>query len=650
MSPASPASRAPRRGHAARDGRPAPAPRATLAPGAAAASRVMRAGPSVATLLLAALLALAPALRAQDGAAALARVFADWDGPDRPGCAVAVTYDGQILFEAGFGLADLEQGTPNTPGTIFRIGSTSKQFTAACIGLLALRGELDLDAPVGTWIDELPAFDVQPTLRQMVHHTSGLPDYVELHLADGVELADHVTAADTLERLGRVQQLDFEPGHGWAYSNTNYFLLGEIVRRVSGRSLRAFAHDELFAPLGMTATHYQDRHDELVPGRANGYSRDPGGPWSKHNTTWEQVGDGGVFTSVRDLVRWERFWLDPSLLPEGPALAELMLEPVALEQPGVPAYAFGLMLEPFDGLPAVSHAGGWVGFTAEMLRLPEQKLAVIVLANSSEAQPPQLARRVARLLLGGAPPDDAAHTTPPVDGGTTAAPVVLHGADDDPDLRAALESHLRAGMARVEAFFGRPFPEPVRVDVHASRAAFTASFPREWGLDQTECWMVAYGVADALSLLSPRAWAGEACEHDGDDPTHVAEILAHELTHVFHGQLNPTRDFTGAEELGWLAEGLGVLVSGQLDHEHRSAAREALAAGAGPSALASAWSGRWRYGVCGSLARHVDERLGRDGLLALLPLTSNAQVLAALNTDEATLLADWAAAVQAGDG
>ncbi|MFT7464211.1 MAG: CubicO group peptidase (beta-lactamase class C family) [Pseudohongiellaceae bacterium] len=346
------------------------------------------------------LAAFVPLAAAQDPGEILDGLFAEVDGDDRPGCAVMVTFGGKTLYENGFGLACVEQRTPITPDTIFRIGSTSKQFTAACIGLLSLRGEVDLDAPIETWLPELTEFDPPVLLSDLVHHTSGFPDYIDLLVGSGIEMEDHVTPAETLDVIAGVQQLDFEPGTQWAYSNTNYFLLSQVVERVSGRSLRQFADDELFAPLSMEHTHYQDRWDEVVVGRANGHGVAEGGGFTKNNTRWEQVGDGGVFTSVRELALWQGFWSDPSLLPEGPALTELMLTPGRYRDGREHDYAFGLMVGNFEGRPLISHSGGWVGFVAEMLWFPEEGVGVIVLANSVEVPSPELARRVARTVLG----------------------------------------------------------------------------------------------------------------------------------------------------------------------------------------------------------------------------------------------------------
>ena len=341
--------------------------------------------------------------------AALDEIFAEWDRDDGPGLAVAAIFDGTIIYERGFGLANVEQGTPITPDTIFRIGSTSKQFTALCIAMLAQQGELDLDADIRTWLPELSEELPVIPLRDLVHHTSGLPDYIGLHMADELGEGNHLTPSITLERLARVTELEFPVGSRWSYSNTNYFLMGEIVRRVSGQTLREFADEHVFEPVGMEHTHFHDRAAELVPGRADGYARAPGqagrpgqpagaAGWSKANTTWDHVGDGGVFTTVRDLAQWTTNF-DDNKLEGGDALLELILTPGTLADGSPHRYAFGLNVDAVGGRKAIHHGGGWVGFTAGMIRFPEERLSVVVFSNC-QAPSDQLATRLARLLLG----------------------------------------------------------------------------------------------------------------------------------------------------------------------------------------------------------------------------------------------------------
>lgn len=223
-------------------------------------------------------------------------------------------------------------------------------------------------------------------------------------------------------------------------------------------------------------------------------------------------------------------------------------------------------------------------------------------------------------------------------------PVAIDAADP---FRAMVEADVADTRRYVEDFFGAPFAEPVNVTVSANRAAFDASLPAAWGIAPSQCWMVGVGVADSLRLLSPSVWSDRAqvCEHTGD-VGEVQGIIAHELTHAYHGQHNPTRDFTGMDDLGWFVEGLAVLVSGQLAVYHEHDAAEAIAANAAPTSLANAWSGRYRYGVCGSMVAYIDGRYGRAKIIELLAATTQQQALASLGVSEAQFLSDWRASVE----
>lgn len=219
--------------------------------------------------------------------------------------------------------------------------------------------------------------------------------------------------------------------------------------------------------------------------------------------------------------------------------------------------------------------------------------------------------------------------------------VVLRHLPGEGAVAGTIRGALAEGTSTVEAFFGAPYPEPVVATVVPDRAAFDFVLREAWGVPETACWMVATGVADFLVLLSPRAWKAEACEHDPTDGGHLSDIVTHELAHVYHGQRNPTRDFTGAEGIGWFLEGVAVLVAGQLDRDRLSDPAEALENGGAPTRLEDAWSGRYRYGVSGSLVRYIDERHGRDVLRRLLAVTSEEALLAELGTTEKAPLAAW---------
>ena len=227
-------------------------------------------------------------------------------------------------------------------------------------------------------------------------------------------------------------------------------------------------------------------------------------------------------------------------------------------------------------------------------------------------------------------------------GGMAGAHDVVYSGPPDPT-RADVSKKIAKGQREVEAFFGSRFAEDIHVTVAPGRAGFDAAFPASWGMGKTECWMVAMGVADFLVLLSPAAWKQEACDHDPDDATEVQRIVTHELVHVFHGQHNPSRDFTGAEDIGWFVEGLAVLASGQLDRDRLTRTADAVRAGDEPKSLDETWTGKHKYGRAGSMVRYLDEKYGRKTLIALLPVMKQSDLLARLGVTEEQLLQDWKA-------
>lgn len=208
------------------------------------------------------------------------------------------------------------------------------------------------------------------------------------------------------------------------------------------------------------------------------------------------------------------------------------------------------------------------------------------------------------------------------------------------DQAGSLDREISLGKRSVEQFFGQKFLRSFRTIVCTDRASFDGYMMSRWKFT-SEPWMVATGVSDAFVILDPNTWKQQTVEHDGDDRMHVQQIVAHELTHVFHEQHNPTKDFTGADEIGWFIEGLATYVSGQLRFGKSKDALEAINTGKAPTRLIDAWSGRYRYGVCGSMVEYIDLKYGSERLKSLLVATSQAEVLRALNTTESDFISDW---------
>ncbi|HWA15254.1 MAG TPA: serine hydrolase domain-containing protein, partial [Gemmatimonadales bacterium] len=274
--------------------------------------------------LPAALLLLAAPLAAQQQPVlpAVDSIFAHVDKGDSPGCALGVYQDGKLAYARGYGMANLELGVPITSRSVFDIGSTSKQFTAASVVLLSLDGKLSLDDDIRKWVPELPSYGKTITIRHILHHTSGLRDYIGLMVLAGADYDDLTTEQEALDIIVRQKALNFQPGAEYLYSNTGYFLAGIIVKRASGKSLREFAHERIFQPLGMIHTRFRDDHTEWVPERTTAYSPREGGGFAIDMSNWEQVGDGAVVTTVEDLLKWDNNFYLPTV--GGTRMVELL--------------------------------------------------------------------------------------------------------------------------------------------------------------------------------------------------------------------------------------------------------------------------------------------------------------------------------------
>jgi CubicO group peptidase (beta-lactamase class C family) len=417
---------------------------------------------------LIAVTATAVPLRAQqpiDLRAGIDSIFAPFDGEDRPGCAAGVFRNGDIVFARGYGLADLEHRVPISPATIFDLGSTSKQISAAAILLLTQDGRFSIDDDVRRFVPELPDYGHVVTIRHLLTHTSGLRDYIGLLTLGGARFDDVTTSEDALRAIARQRELNFEPGSEFLYSNSGYFLLSVIVERTADMTLRDFARQRIFEPLGMHRTHYLGSYDDVVPGRASAYSPRPGTGgstgvppvWRLDVSRWLQTGDGAVFSSIEELLLWDRTFYDGSI--GGRDLLDAMHARGILNNGDTLTYALGLMIQPYRGLPTVRHGGSWGGYRAELLRFPEQQTSIAVLCNAGPvANPSSLAVRVANVVLANAftePPTPPSPPSPPA----APQPARPAGADAPP---TALTAATLAGFA------GRYYSE--ELDVHFTLA------------------------------------------------------------------------------------------------------------------------------------------------------------------------------------
>ncbi len=323
-------------------------------------------------------------------------IFKDFATDQSPGCAVGVTRGDRPLAAKAYGMADLEHGVPLTSQSVFYMASVSKQFTALSILLLERDGKLRLEDRIRTYIPELPDYAAAITIRQLLHHTSGLRDYLTLSSLAGNPADYVITERSVLNMLARQTRLNFEPGAEHLYSNSGYVLLSIVVHRVTGRPLDEFARERIFTPLNMRSTRFQHDHAVPIPGRAIGYVR-RNETWRIANSLLDVVGDGGLYSSVDDMLRWATAFEQPEFAP----LLSRMQTPGTLADGRAIAngYGMGLFAGTYRGVPTVSHGGSLAGYRTHLLRLPAEKLTVVTLCNNATANAARLAQMVAELYV-----------------------------------------------------------------------------------------------------------------------------------------------------------------------------------------------------------------------------------------------------------
>lgn len=333
-----------------------------------------------------------PGTEIGDDNPAIDEVFASWDRPGLPGCALAVTQDGRLVYSRGYGYANLDYDIPITPQTVFDVGSVTKQFVAASISMLELEGKLSLDDDVRKWLPELPDYGRPITLRHMIYHTSGLRDYLTLFPLAGRDHYHPISHAQILDMMSRQRALIFPPGERYLYSNTAYMLLAQVVERAGGKSLGEFAHERIFEPLGMNGSLMYDNHEEIIPRRATGYDRhEDDDVRMVHNFNFDVPGDGQLYTTVEDLLRWDDYLHGA----RKPAIHSAMLTEGSLNNGDPTKMARGLYLDEYRGQRTIQHTGSSWGFQSVLMRFVDSGLAIAIACDDGFSDPQQLAHRVA---------------------------------------------------------------------------------------------------------------------------------------------------------------------------------------------------------------------------------------------------------------
>jgi len=331
------------------------------------------------------------------------KLFATWDKKDSPGAAIGIVKDGRIIYARGYGMANLEYDIPNTPESVFRIGSTSKHFTAMGIAILIEQGKISLDDDIRLFLPEMPVYQWPIKIRHMLHHTSGLRNYEVLMMLAGRDgdtyKVPYYTDEEAVQMIARQKALNFKPGDKYSYSNSNYFLLAEIIGRVSKMKTSEFARQFMFEPLGMSDTHFHDDINIIVKNRASGYSPVESGGFRINMTQLEQIGTGSIYTTVEDFYKWDQNFYENKLGNGSQSLIEMIETPGKLNSGESANYGFGLNITELYGLRTIGHGGSFVGYRSYYLRFPDQKFSVVILANQGPFPDYEITREVALIYL-----------------------------------------------------------------------------------------------------------------------------------------------------------------------------------------------------------------------------------------------------------
>jgi CubicO group peptidase (beta-lactamase class C family) len=340
-------------------------------------------------------------------------VFASLKSATAPGAAALVVHHGRVVFRRGYGVTDLRTLQKIDERTDFRLASFTKQFTAACIMLLARDGKLSYDDHLTHFFPEFPPYGNSITVRNLLNHTSGLEDYEDLlsqqYPNTPPEKIPQILDAGVLKLLEQQTSVRFPAGTKWEYSNSGYAVLAMIVEKVSGKPFGQFLQESIFIPLKMKNTLAYEKGKNEVPHRAYGHTRtqtakDDSWHETDQSSTSAVLGDGGIYSSLDDLAKWDRALRLHTLFTEAemqPALTPVQPTQGPAKSPdgSTVSYGFGWFLDPYQGHRRMSHNGETIGFRTTIQRFPDDHLTIIILANRTDINPEELALKVADLYL-----------------------------------------------------------------------------------------------------------------------------------------------------------------------------------------------------------------------------------------------------------
>ncbi len=324
-------------------------------------------------------------------------LFSQWARTSSPGCAVGVVRNDSLIFSKGFGMANLEYGVPITPETIFHIASVAKQFVAYSILLLEKQGKLSLEEDIHKYLSWFPDLKETITIRNLLNHTSGIRDQWELLAITGTRLEDVITQDQIIKILSKQQALNFKPGTNWSYSNSNFTLLAEIVRSISGQTLRQFTDSAIFKPLGMNNTHFHDDYREIVPNRSYPYVAAGKDHYGDAVNSYATVGPASLFTNIDDMSKWIMNFYAPTVGDQ--KLIQELTQPVIVNGVKKRNYAKGIVADSIYGQKRYQHGGVDVGYQAFVSVFPDQKMGFIVFSNLGDVNAQRKNEELATLFI-----------------------------------------------------------------------------------------------------------------------------------------------------------------------------------------------------------------------------------------------------------
>ncbi len=312
-------------------------------------------------------------------------LFLNWNREDSPGCTVGIIRNDSLIFSKGFGLANLEYDIKNEPQTLFHLASVSKQFTGYAIVLLAKQGKLKLDDDIRKWLPWFPDLKQKITIRHLLLHTSGIRDQWQLLAISGTRLDDVITQDQIIKILSKQQELNFKPGDQFSYSNSGFTLLAEIVKAVSGQTLRQFTDSAIFKPLGMTSTHFHDDYTEIEKNRSYSYDRKDSSHFTNAVLSYSVSGATSLFSNINDMSKWVMNFYNHKVGDQKDI--DILTQKGKLNNGKEISFALGIVNDTWKGWRQYSHSGGDAGYRTYVAVFPDLKMGFIVFSNLGDFNP-----------------------------------------------------------------------------------------------------------------------------------------------------------------------------------------------------------------------------------------------------------------------